>query len=182
VRATKLRNNGWRKVFIALLLFLVNGCSTFHNTDVQQKINDHNQSITLSAEHIDGIVANSPFADPVKVETDRIREEASKLRFEEIDAFYKSQFDAAKKEYDASLNAGALKLKQSISIADRLRKENDELRNKAREEQTTWLSGLGSGVPATIGRIALPQTSRFAGIALFSSPLEERKRTGLGRL
>lgn len=158
-----------RKVLILFLIFLIGGCATTHNTDVKRVIDDHNQSITVSAENIDSIVAGSPFAQPVKVETDKIREEAAKLKFEEIDAFYKTQFDAAKKGYEDSLSAGAKKLKQSLLIADRLKKENDELRNKAREEQTTWLNGLGVGFLLLSGVLLYLRQSEFAGISLFAS-------------
>lgn len=156
-------------VLIALLLFIVGGCSTIHNSEVKQQVEDHNQSITLSAERIDTIVADSPFAKPVKVETDRIRDQASKLQFEEIDGYYKSQFDAAKTEYNASLTDGAKKLKQSLIIADRLKAENDQLRNKAREEQTTWLNGLGVGLLLLSGVLLYLRQPEFAGISLFSS-------------
>lgn len=128
-----------KSIYLTFLLFLFLGCS--HNK-APKEFSTHTSLIVSSASNIDGIVKDSVFSTPVKVETDNIRGESKKL-------------DKLSGERE--------------SLIRKLQKEITYLKNQVMADQVRLLNKVSLGLILLAALLLYFKQIEFAGLSTFVS-------------
>ena len=147
---------------IALMLFIP-ACGTFKNPVLPKNeatvITNAGSSIKKSVDNIDGIVDGSEYEEPVKVETNNIREEVKKLSYEEIEALYQPKF----KKLQDDIKLKDKKISDLTKLVDKLKERIKELENFARAQQVTWLNIAAGILTVATGLLLYFRQKELAG-------------------
>lgn len=160
-------------ILLSLMLYLP-ACGIFRKPIIKKHdatviVNAGNE-IKESADKIDDIVDGTEFQEPVKNETDVIREEVKKLSFKEIEALYQPKFDELKntiKEKDKVIEEKDKKLSQNEKLIEKLKKEIDDLKNFVRKRQVeilNWIAVLTTVLSGVLIYFRLKEFAIVAGL------------------
>ena len=149
-------------MMIALMLFIPS-CSLFKTPIVTKPeatvIQGAGDAIKKSADNIDGIVKGSEYEEPVKEETNNIREESEKLSYEQIEALYQPKF----KKLQDDIKLKDKRIDELLKLVDKLKAQITDLQNFARKQQVTWLNIAAGILTVATGLLLYFRQKELAG-------------------